>query len=168
MALEDVIRITDITILCLLILIEGFVFVSLKFKVDFSGIVTLVLHFVVSALRVVNSVRFSGYRNIIQVLSSCLIWISLYYFTYEMYFICATLSSENPKKHEKLKKRILIEKIVLIGYQSLFMVLFEIQTIFLVFKKPTYEQYYNLFSIFSLVIAAIKFVSDVYLLCLFP
>jgi hypothetical protein len=39
----------------LLILIEGFVFARLKFKVDISGIITLLLHLVVSALRVINS-----------------------------------------------------------------------------------------------------------------
>ncbi len=59
MALEYVIKITDISILCLLTIIEAFVFIRLKFKVDFSGIVTLLLHFVVSALRVINSVEFS-------------------------------------------------------------------------------------------------------------
>ena len=58
MALEDVIKVSDITILTLITLIEGFVFIRLKFKVDFSGLVTLLFHLVVSALRVVNSVRF--------------------------------------------------------------------------------------------------------------
>ena len=58
MTLEDVIKVSDITILSLMCAIEGFVFIRLKFKVDFSGKVTLIFHIVVSALRVINSVNF--------------------------------------------------------------------------------------------------------------
>lgn len=94
MALEDVIKVSDISILTLIVLIEGFVFVRLNFRVDFSGIVTLILHLVVSALRVINSVSFQLVRHVLQVITSVLIWISLYYFTFEMAFIKATLSSD--------------------------------------------------------------------------
>ena len=84
MTLEDVIKVSDITILALMCVIEGFVFIRLKFKVDFSGKVTLLLHLVVSAIRVINTVNFNATRHILQVINSVLIWISLYYFTFEM------------------------------------------------------------------------------------
>jgi hypothetical protein len=168
MALEDVIKVSDITILTLICVIEGFVFIRLKFKVDFSGIVTLLLHLVVSALRVINSVKFQATRHILQVITSVLIWISLYYFTFEMAYIQATLSSDSSIQHYNKKRKITLIKIILIGYQSLFMVLFDVQSVFLELYYTTYEDYYNFFSIFGMVLSSLKFVSDLYLVYLFP
>jgi hypothetical protein len=48
------------------------------------------------------------------------------------------------------------------------MVLFDFQSIYLELFYNTYEEYYNLFSIYGMVLASIKFVSDLYLLYLFP
>ncbi len=44
----------DIVILVSLIGVYAFVFIKLRFKIDFSGIMTLILHFFVALQRVVN------------------------------------------------------------------------------------------------------------------
>lgn len=48
------------------------------------------------------------------------------------------------------------------------MFLFDIQSIYLEIFPAIYEANYNLFSIYGMVLASLKFVSDVYLLYLFP
>ena len=44
----------DIVILVSLVGVYAFVFIKLRFKIDFSGIMTLILHFFVALQRVVN------------------------------------------------------------------------------------------------------------------
>ncbi len=46
----------DIVILVSLIGVYVFVFIKLRFKIDFSGMVTLILHFLVALQRVVNHI----------------------------------------------------------------------------------------------------------------
>ena len=51
---ELVQNITDWAILLLLSVAELYVLLRLKFKIDFSGLLTLFIHFLVSLLRVMN------------------------------------------------------------------------------------------------------------------
>jgi hypothetical protein len=67
-----------------MILVLSFVFISLKFKIDPSGIVTLLLLLVISAGRVIgiyvkDKTSFKYYAVRIQFVN--LMWISSYYFT---------------------------------------------------------------------------------------
>jgi hypothetical protein len=71
-ALNEVALYLDISILALLFIFEALVFYILKFKVDKSGIITLLLHLIISAFRVVRSIF-----DILQVISSILVWMSL-------------------------------------------------------------------------------------------
>jgi hypothetical protein len=85
---------TDPLILACLSFVVLWVLIRLRFKVDRSGILTLLLHVISSILRILRS-----FLNIkvepLVVVSGILIWISLYYFTFEMQFIKITLTSEN-------------------------------------------------------------------------
>ncbi len=46
--------VTDLVILSILSVAELYVLIRLKFKIDFSGLLTLFIHFLVSLLRVMN------------------------------------------------------------------------------------------------------------------
>ena len=79
-------QISDWFIFATLTLIEIFVFVKLKFNLDFSGKLTLILHFIVSGIRI-----FLSYFQIYDVWQKCtitvantLVWMSLYYFVFEL------------------------------------------------------------------------------------
>ncbi len=84
---------TDWFIFGSLLLIELWVFISLRFKVDKSGILTLILHLSASILRIIRS-SISGSQFLITA-SGIMIWISLHYFTFEMWFIKITLTSDS-------------------------------------------------------------------------
>jgi hypothetical protein len=88
--IEDITFYTDIFILICLLIIEGLVFYRLKFKVDKSGLLTLVLHLVISILRIADD-----FFKVFKAISSMLVWISLHYFTFEMWYIKAMLTSES-------------------------------------------------------------------------
>ncbi len=90
----------DIMILVSLIGLYAFVFIKLRFKIDFSGIVTLLLHLFVALQRVVNhfiDLKDWGkvYYDLAQILGECFIWISLYYFTFELFLIKSTVEAES-------------------------------------------------------------------------
>lgn len=78
--------ISDWSIFVILTLVEGFVFLKLRFKLDISGLLTLILHYVVTVLRIIN--HYQPFNSPIQIfinlLGSYLIWFSFYYFTIEM------------------------------------------------------------------------------------
>jgi hypothetical protein len=78
--------ISDWLIFVTLTLAEIYVFVKLKFNLDFSGKLTLLLHFCVSGIRI-----YLSYLGVNDVLHSCtgtvantLVWMSLYYFVFEL------------------------------------------------------------------------------------
>ena len=97
-----------------MLMIFSFVFVKLKFKMDFSGILTLLLHLIVAVQRLVNDFIFvteeskSLLNNNLQVLGNGLIWISLYYFTFEMMIIKSTLAASSYQELKKAKRKITI------------------------------------------------------------
>ncbi len=78
--------ILDWTVFAVLTLVEGFVFFKLRFRLDISGLLTLILHYVVSVLRIINHYQpfNSPFQIFINLLGSHLIWFSIYYFTIEM------------------------------------------------------------------------------------
>ena len=93
-----------------MLMIFSFVFVKLKFKMDFSGILTLLLHLIVAVQRLVNDFIFvtEELNNNFQVLGNGLIWISLYYFTFEMMIIKSTLAASSYQELKKAKRKITI------------------------------------------------------------
>ena len=78
--------ISDWFIFSTLTLVEIYVFIKLKFNLDFSGKLTLILHFFVSGIRIflnhqaVNDM----WHSITGTVANTLVWMSLYYFVFEL------------------------------------------------------------------------------------
>ena len=81
--IDHVVLYTDLFIFACLFLVELWVFTRLGFKVDKSGILTLLLHLIVSIIRILRSSLKINLQGLL-VVAGILIWISLYYFTFEM------------------------------------------------------------------------------------
>jgi len=85
---------TDSFIFLSLFLAELFVFIRLRFRVDKSGILTLMLHLIGSLIRILRS-SLKIKLDALIVVAGITIWISLYYFTFEMKFIKIGLTAED-------------------------------------------------------------------------
>ena len=92
----------DIVLFVLITLAEGYLFWRLKFRVDRSGLLTLLLYWVASLFRflyhilpdvTLHSVVYEVFITMCQIL----IWVSLYYFTFEMRLIQLALLADTPQ-----------------------------------------------------------------------
>ncbi len=83
---------TDSFIFVLLFLVELWVFFRLRFRVDKSGILTLLLHLFASIIRILRS-YFNIKIEAFLIVAGITIMISYYYFTFEMYFIKIALTA---------------------------------------------------------------------------
>lgn len=102
----------DITILVILLIFELIVFYKLKFKIDRSGILTLLLHILISSIRVYNSSTLESYdseRALIS-FSSMMVWCSLHYFTFEIWKIKTSLVSESFQIKVREEKKVTSKK----------------------------------------------------------
>ena len=88
---------TDILIFGILLSVELLVLIKLKFKIDRSGLLTLLLHMLVSMFRVVRSQL--EYLQGLIVVTAIMIWISLHYFTFEMQLIKIKLTQHDYHKN---------------------------------------------------------------------
>ena len=81
--------ITDSAILAILAIVQIALFIKLKFKMDFSGKLTLLLFLLASAIRFVADFLDIGSEAFLILITVCttLIWLSLYYFVFEMLLI---------------------------------------------------------------------------------
>jgi hypothetical protein len=88
-SLNDYVRISDWFIFATLTLAEAYVFIKLKFNLDFSGKLTLLLHFAVSAIRIFNGyfTTYGIWQTLFIGWSNTLVWMSLYYFVFELKII---------------------------------------------------------------------------------
>lgn len=116
----------DAILLAILLIVEGFVFYKLKFKIDKSGKVTLLLHLIVSIVRAISSSLKLDFRMLLFI-SSNLIWISLHYFTFEMWLIKVTLESESYEEGLKKQKRVKFLKVLDVSVMFVIMILFGFQ-----------------------------------------
>ena len=98
--------VTDSAILALLIIVELTLFIKVKFKIDFSGKLTLLLLLAASVIRFIADFQDIGTETFLILITVCttLIWLSLYYFVFEMllikYLIQETYVNQfNKKKH---------------------------------------------------------------------
>lgn len=87
-------KIINPIILGIMISINCFIFYKLKFRIDFSGLVTLILYFIAQVFRVVSVYERYNSDDKYSFLLPCqiLVWISLYYFTFEIADIKITIS----------------------------------------------------------------------------
>ena len=90
----------DAMIFIIVSIFETFTFIRLKFKMDFSGKLTLILHFIVSLLRLISHlIPFEGALLIVWFfffdICKDLVSFSLNYFIFEMKLINNTLTPDN-------------------------------------------------------------------------
>ena len=89
---------SDIIIFVSMFSIFFFILLKLKFKMDFSGILTLLVLLIAALQRLISHELSSNpgtnkLDNMLQVASNNLIWISLCYFTFELTIIKSTIES---------------------------------------------------------------------------
>ena len=85
-SLDYYILISDWFIFVTLTVIEGYVLVKLKFNLEISGKLTLLLHFFISAIRISYSYlpTYEIWQLCTVAVTNNLVWISLYYFVFEL------------------------------------------------------------------------------------
>jgi hypothetical protein len=109
-----------------------FVLAKLKFKIDFSGLITIFFKLIVSIQRLFSYYLYTNsdedriYSSAWQIFGNSLIWISLYYFTFELLIIKNTLEASSGSELKKIKHRISLYKaasIILLLLNSTILVL---------------------------------------------
>jgi hypothetical protein len=84
---------TDCFIFACLFTVELWVAIRLRFNIDKAGILTLLLHLFASLTRIFRS--YLGTYQGLMVVAGITIWISLHYFTFEMFLIKITLTADD-------------------------------------------------------------------------
>jgi len=84
-----------------------FVFTKLKFKIDITGFLSLLLYLVAMVIRAVFYFIDLDFvvLNIIQLESQILVWYSLYYYELEMLRIKQTIEAAIPSDYARIAKR---------------------------------------------------------------
>ena len=119
--IEGISNYSDIVILTCLLTFEVLVFIKLKFKVDKSGQLTLFLHLMVSILRIIDDIIL-----IFKAIPAIIIWISLHYFTFEMWYIKAALNSDSFDVNLRNKNKITRIKTSVAIMNCFFLILYAI------------------------------------------
>ena len=97
-----------------LLLIEGYVFIALKGRIDPSGIVTLLSYLLASFLRILPSIFEMNitFDVMVDFTTQVLVWFVIYYFTFEILKIEATFKWTHPREAKKAIKAIGVRKLV--------------------------------------------------------
>jgi hypothetical protein len=97
-----------------LFLIEGFVFIALKGKIDPSGIVSLLCYLGSSFLRILPSFFEMNLVSdfLVEYTTEYLVWFVIYFFTFEILKIEATFKGARPRDVAKTIKAIGLRKLI--------------------------------------------------------
>jgi membrane-bound ClpP family serine protease len=97
-----------------LLLIEGYVFIALKGRIDPSGIVTLLSYLAASFLRILSSIfeMNVAFYVLIEYTTQYLVCFVIYFFTFEILKIEATFKGTHPREVAKDIKAIDLRKLV--------------------------------------------------------
>ena len=100
------------SLFAVLLLIEGYVFIALKGRIDPSGIVTLLSYLLASFLRILPNIFEINitFDVMVDFTTQVLVWFVIYYFTFEILKIEATFKGTHPKEVAKAIKGIDIRK----------------------------------------------------------
>ena len=126
--LEITTFVLDAAMLLSLFLVELTLFIKLKFKLDSSGTLTLLLHLISSMIRVISDFEDIGTSTFLILNKTCstLIWLSLYYFVFEMFLVHALLTEQDIQKFNKKRHFLFIIKWTtfsfFIAYAGLFII----------------------------------------------
>ena len=107
--IEETVKIVnDWIILTVLAAVELFILIKMRFKIDFSGTLTLFLHLFVSLMRVIGDYvkSNSAVQRVLFLNGALMIWFSLYYFICELMHIKNSLESPDHLIYQKQSKLI--------------------------------------------------------------
>ena len=107
--IEETVKIVnDWIILTVLAAVELFILIKMRFKIDFSGTLTLFLHLFVSLMRVIGDYvkSDSAAQKVLFLNGAIMIWFSLYYFICELMHIKNSLESSDHLIYQKQSKLI--------------------------------------------------------------
>ena len=130
--LEVTTQVLDAAMLLSLFLVELTLFIKLKFKLDSSGTLTLLLHLIASMIRVISDIEDIGTSTFLILNKTCntLIWLSLYYFVFEMFLVHALLTESDIQKFNKKRHFLFIMKWTTSSFFIAYAGLFIIYTVF--------------------------------------
>jgi hypothetical protein len=100
-------KVNDWIMFSVLAAVELFIFIKMRFKIDFSGTITLLLHLFVSFMRLIGDYvdsKYSAIQKIIFLNGANLIWFSLYYFICELMHIKNSLEAPDHLIYQKKRK----------------------------------------------------------------
>jgi len=105
-----VITLREIQIIVILVALVSsylFVFKKLKFKIDITGFLSLLLYLVATLFRAVDYFfdPYNGIIDIIQLECMILVWYSLYYFELEMLRIKNIIEAASHSEYDRIAKR---------------------------------------------------------------
>ncbi len=127
------------------------------------------LHLLVAIIRVIDNYQTyeSPLAIIILVIANSLIYISLYYFTFELVSISAALKSNSPLEFNKKQSRIICVKWTLIGLTVVYCIIESILYGYVYSKSPVYNENKDIFNVLFLVSRSIKFACDIFVSIVF-
>ena len=161
--------IMDWSMLAVITIVEGFVFFRLKFKFDFTGQLTLYLQLLVSIIRVINNYYSSdsALQVIIIVIANSLIYISLYYFTFELLSIVEALKSSSISEFSVKQYRILWIKWSSIGLVLVYCIISCILYWYQYTNSSFYINNRQSFNLAFVICRTVKFVCDIFVSAIF-
>jgi hypothetical protein len=107
-------QVIQYSVFAALILIEGYVFIALKGRIDPSGIVTLLSYLAASFLRILPRIfeMNVAYDVLVEYTTQYLVWFVIYFFTFEILKIEATFKGTHPREVANNIKTIDLRKLV--------------------------------------------------------
>jgi CRISPR/Cas system-associated protein Csx1 len=107
--IEDKVKtVSDWIMLSVLTVVELYIFIKMRFKIDISGTLTLIVHLFVSLIRLIGDYAESkiALQRVLFLNGANMIWLSLFYFTCELMHIKNSLESKDHLIYQKQKKMI--------------------------------------------------------------
>jgi hypothetical protein len=107
-------QVIQYSVFAALLLIEGYVFIALKGRIDPSGIVTLLSYLAASFLRILPRIfeMNVAYDVLVEYTTQYLVWFVIYFFTFEILKIEATFKGTHPREVANNIKAIDLRKLV--------------------------------------------------------
>ena len=105
--IEDKVKtVSDWIMLSVLSVVELYIFIKMRFKIDISGTLTLIVHLFVSLIRLIGDYAESkiALQRVLFLNGANMIWLSLFYFTCELMHIKNSLESKDHMIYQKQKR----------------------------------------------------------------
>jgi hypothetical protein len=156
--------VNDWIILSVLTAVELFVLIKMRFKIDFSGTLTLFVHLFVSLVRLIGdyAVSTNAAQKVLFLNGVNMIWLSLYYFICELMHIQNSLESADHLIYRKQSKLINIIKHAMFIIFLLYSASISVSQYFLYSDVKFYQENVRYFNVSVVISRSIKFALDLF------